>query len=95
MITSLTLPSLRRAGGYDETKCDQPWTVPLTLKLLVTVPPIIFILIGLFCLHHYPLSEESVERTRKQLELRRCVVVFLVCLFVCLFVFFKYGGTTL
>jgi Na+/melibiose symporter-like transporter len=60
-----------KAGGYDETKCDQPWTVPLTLKLLVTVPPIIFILIGLFCLYHYPISEESVERTRKQLELRR------------------------
>ena len=60
-----------RAGGYDERKCDQPWTVPLTLKLLVTVPPIIFVLIGLFFLYIYPITEATVEKTRRQLEVRR------------------------
>lgn len=40
-----------RADEYDETKCDQLWTVPITHKLLVSVPPIIFIFIALFFLH--------------------------------------------
>ena len=39
------------------------------------VPAAIFLQV-LFCLHHYPISGESVERTRKQLDLRRYLPPF-------------------
>jgi Na+/melibiose symporter-like transporter len=60
-----------KAAGYDENKCDQPWTVALTLKLLVSAPPIIFALIGLFFLYVYPINEKRRERTRHLLQQRR------------------------
>lgn len=60
-----------RIVGYDENKCEQPWTFPLTLKLLVSVPPICFTLIALLFLHYYPITEKSRERTKQLLAERR------------------------
>ncbi len=60
-----------RIAGYDEDECDQPWTVPLTLKLLVTIPPVLFIVLSLFCIHLYPITEQSRERTKLILQERR------------------------
>lgn len=57
--------------GYDEGKCDQPWQFPLTLKLLVCVPPVIFILIALLILHFYPITEHTREKTKRLLAARR------------------------
>lgn len=60
-----------RMAGYDQDLCDQPWSVPLALKLLVTVPPILFILLSLFFLHYYPITEKTRERTKTLLQERR------------------------
>ena len=60
-----------RIVGYDENKCTQPWIFPLTLKLLMSVPPIFFILISLIFLHYYPITNKSIERTKQQLAERR------------------------
>lgn len=62
---------LLRIAGYDQTKCDQPWTVPLTLKLLVTIPPTIFILISFIFLHFYPITEQTRVKTKQLLTERR------------------------
>ena len=66
--------------GYDENKCTQPWIFPLTLKLLVSIPPIIFVLISLIFLHYYPITEKSIEITKQKLAEKRCVCV---CVCVC------------
>lgn len=57
--------------GYDETKCTQGWTVGLWLKILVTVPPILFLLIGLVFLGLYPITEKMRAETKRQLQERR------------------------
>jgi len=62
-----------RIAGYDQNACEQPWTVPMTLKLLVTVPPIIFILISFIFLNFYPITEKTRKRTKMLLEERRYV----------------------
>ncbi|XP_064382640.1 sodium-dependent lysophosphatidylcholine symporter 1-B-like [Halichondria panicea] len=57
--------------GYDETLCTQPWQFSLTLKLLVSVPPILFILLALIFLHLYPITEQTRENTKRLLAARR------------------------
>ena len=64
-----------RLVGYDGTVCEQPWTVPLTLKLLVVVPPIIFILIALSFLHFYPITSKTIPRTKCLLDEKRQVMI--------------------
>ena len=64
-------PSSHRIVGYDQGLCEQPWTVSLTLRLLVSVPPILFTLISLIFLHLYPITEERRERTKRELKKRR------------------------
>ena len=59
-----------RAAGYDETQCEQPWTVSLALKMLL-VPPIFFLLVALALLHYYPITERSREKTKRLLQERR------------------------
>ncbi len=68
-----------RIVGYDETLCEQPWEFPLTLKILVSVPPIIFILLALVFLHLYPITEQTREVTKRTLAARRCVFIHYVC----------------
>ncbi len=60
-----------RIVGYDEQKCDQPWTLSLALKLIVSVPSIFFVLLSLLFFHYYPITEQSRERTKKILQERR------------------------
>lgn len=66
-------PNYIRIAGYDENACEQPWTVSVTLKLLVTVPPILIILLTFIFLHYYPITEKTRERTRRLLAQRRFV----------------------
>ena len=70
--------ALFRIAGYDENKCEQPWTVPLSLKLLVSVPSVVFILLSLIFLHFYPINEASRERTKRLLQERRFDCYFVV-----------------
>ncbi len=60
-----------RISGYSELACEQPWSVPLALKLLMTVPPILFALLSLIFLHLYPITQERREKTKKLLEAKR------------------------
>ena len=62
-----------RLGGYDQLKCDQPWSVPLMFKILVSCPPVIFIIISLFFLSRYPITEKTRAETKKKLKARRLV----------------------
>lgn len=64
---------VQRIAGYNENACEQPWTVALTLKLLVAVPPILIILTSLIFLHFYPITEETRMRTKRLLAERRFV----------------------
>lgn len=56
-----------RLAGYDESSCEQPWTVPLALKLIIAVPPFIVILITFIFLHRYPITEKRRKATKKLL----------------------------
>ena len=60
-----------RIFGYDETQCEQPWTVELMFKILVSGPPVLFIIISLIFLHRYPITEKTREETVKKLKARR------------------------
>ena len=64
-------PPSHRLVGYDQSLCEQPWTVSLTLRLLMSVPPILFTLISLIFLHLYPITEQRRERTKRELKQRR------------------------
>ena len=57
--------------GYDENACTQEWQVGLSLKLLVSVPPVLFLLIGLVFLALYPITEKMRAETKRQLQERR------------------------
>jgi len=60
-----------RLVGYDEASCEQPWLVPLMLKITVTVPSLLFFILGLPFLYYYPITEEVRERMKKLLKQRR------------------------
>ena len=75
----IILVVIYRLGGYDQLTCDQPWSVPLMFKILVSVPPVIFILISLLFLHRYPITELTRTETAKRLRAKRCPPIHRLC----------------
>ena len=71
-LLCLSKAFFHRLGGYDQLSCDQPWTVPLMFKLLVSAPPVLFILLSLVFLHRYPINEEFRKKMKPKLAKRRC-----------------------
>ncbi|NXI37241.1 MFS2B protein, partial [Galbula dea] len=57
--------------GYKPGICRQPNDVILALKILIGVVPAILILLGLFILLFYPITEESRKETKLALEVLR------------------------
>lgn len=55
-------------AGYINKGCSQPEEVHLTLKLLISVAPIVLIIIGLSILHLYPIDEKRRKRNCLQLK---------------------------
>lgn len=55
-------------AGYITKGCSQPKEVHLTLKLLISVAPIVLIIIGLSILYLYPIDEERRKRNRELLQ---------------------------
>ena len=72
MVMCMCVRMCFRLVGYDETMCEQPWLVSLMLKITVTVPSLLFFMVGLPFLYHYPITEAVRERMKKLLEDRRC-----------------------
>lgn len=62
---------LFRFTGYKPGICRQSNDVILTLKILIGAVPAILILIGLFILLFYPITEESRKETKLALEVLR------------------------
>ncbi|KAF7231326.1 transcript variant X3 [Nothobranchius furzeri] len=60
-------------AGYNNGACRQPAPVVYTLKLLIGVAPVAFIVTGLLILLLYPINEDVRLRNRVQLEELRCV----------------------
>ncbi|RVE66441.1 hypothetical protein OJAV_G00107470 [Oryzias javanicus] len=58
-------------AGYISRGCSQPSNVDLTLKVLVSAGPIVFIMIGLGVLYSYPIDEERRTLNRKKLQDQR------------------------
>nr|XP_006820221.1 PREDICTED: major facilitator superfamily domain-containing protein 2A-like [Saccoglossus kowalevskii] len=54
--------------GYEAGACVQPRAVGVTLRVLVSAPPTVFLVLGLFCLWRYPITEKSRAETRSQLQ---------------------------
>ncbi len=71
-------PSPHRLVGYDEEKCEQPWTVGLTIKLIISVLPILSILLSLLAFHFYPITEQSRQKASNVLQERRKSSAYLV-----------------
>ncbi|KAM6082710.1 sphingosine-1-phosphate transporter MFSD2B isoform 2-T3 [Chlamydotis macqueenii] len=57
--------------GYKPRICRQSNDVITTLKILIGVVPAILILVGLFILYFYPITEESRKETKHALEMLR------------------------
>ncbi|XP_010582557.1 PREDICTED: major facilitator superfamily domain-containing protein 2B isoform X2 [Haliaeetus leucocephalus] len=57
--------------GYKPGMCRQSNDVILTLKILIGVVPAVLILVGLFILLFYPITEESRKETKLALEVLR------------------------
>lgn len=55
-------------AGYITKGCSQPEEVNLTLKLLISVAPIVLIVIGLSILYLYPIDEKRRQRNRELLQ---------------------------
>uniref|UniRef100_A0A3P9K864 Major facilitator superfamily domain containing 2ab n=1 Tax=Oryzias latipes TaxID=8090 RepID=A0A3P9K864_ORYLA len=55
-------------AGYISRGCSQPSNVDLTLKILVSAGPIVFIMIGLGILYSYPIDEVRRTKNRKMLQ---------------------------
>lgn len=66
--THTTCFHLFRFTGYKPGICRQSDDVILTLKLLIGAVPAILILLGLFILLFYPITEESRKETKLALE---------------------------
>ncbi|XP_033277936.1 sodium-dependent lysophosphatidylcholine symporter 1 isoform X3 [Orcinus orca] len=54
--------------GYQTRGCSQPARVKFTLKMLVTMAPIVLILIGLLLFKLYPIDEEKRRQNKKALQ---------------------------
>lgn len=57
--------------GYQTRGCSQPARVKFTLKMLVTVAPIVLILMGLLLFKLYPIDEERRRQNKKALQALR------------------------
>lgn len=55
--------------GYINKGCSQPKEVHLTLKLLISVAPVVLIIIGLSILSLYPIDEKRRKRNCEQLKI--------------------------
>lgn len=55
-------------AGYITKGCSQPTEVNLTLKLLISVAPIVLIIIGLSILYLYPIDEQRRKQNRELLQ---------------------------
>lgn len=55
-------------AGYITKGCSQPKEVHLTLKLLISVAPIVLIIIGLSILYLYPIDEQRRKHNRELLQ---------------------------
>ena len=51
-------------------KCNQNANTRLTLRMLMSVGPVLMMLISLLFLHFYPITEERRRQTKLQLENR-------------------------
>ncbi|XP_042638453.1 sodium-dependent lysophosphatidylcholine symporter 1 [Orycteropus afer afer] len=58
-------------AGYKTRGCSQPARVKLTLKMLVTMAPIVLILLGLLLFKLYPIDEEKRRQNKKALQALR------------------------
>ncbi|XP_070841242.1 sodium-dependent lysophosphatidylcholine symporter 1-B isoform X1 [Chaetodon trifascialis] len=58
-------------AGYVTRGCTQPEEVALTLKLLISVAPVVLFIIGLVILYSYPINEERRQGNRKLLQEQR------------------------
>ncbi|XP_048206938.1 sodium-dependent lysophosphatidylcholine symporter 1 isoform X1 [Perognathus longimembris pacificus] len=58
-------------AGYQARGCSQPSQVKFTLKMLVTMAPIILILLGLLLFKLYPINEEKRRQNKKALQALR------------------------
>ncbi|XP_065729111.1 sodium-dependent lysophosphatidylcholine symporter 1 isoform X4 [Phocoena phocoena] len=57
--------------GYQTRGCSQPARVKFTLKMLVTMAPIVLILVGLLLFKLYPIDEEKRRQNKKALQALR------------------------
>lgn len=58
-------------ANYQRQGCSQPEQVKFTLKMLVTMAPIILILLGLLLFKLYPIDEEKRRQNKKALQALR------------------------
>ncbi|KAM6217991.1 sodium-dependent lysophosphatidylcholine symporter 1 isoform 2-T2 [Rhynchocyon petersi] len=58
-------------AGYQTRGCSQPARVKFTLKMLVTMAPIVLILLGLLLFKLYPIDEEKRRQNKKALQALR------------------------
>ena len=58
-------------AGYETRACDQPESVILMLRLLVTVIPSVGLFLGYIFLWHYPIDEEVSQKNRTIMEIWR------------------------
>ncbi|XP_036877184.1 sodium-dependent lysophosphatidylcholine symporter 1 isoform X7 [Manis javanica] len=58
-------------AGYQTRGCSQPARVKFTLKMLVTMVPIVLILLGLLLFKLYPIDEEKRRQNKKALQALR------------------------
>lgn len=58
-------------AGYQTRGCSQPARVQFTLKMLVTIAPIVLILLGLLLFKLYPIDEEKRRQNKKALQALR------------------------
>ncbi|KAM5247791.1 sodium-dependent lysophosphatidylcholine symporter 1 isoform 6-T6 [Ctenodactylus gundi] len=58
-------------AGYRTQGCSQPAYVKFTLKMLVTMAPIVLILLGLLLFKLYPIDEEKRRQNKKALQALR------------------------
>ncbi|XP_066125634.1 sodium-dependent lysophosphatidylcholine symporter 1 [Saccopteryx bilineata] len=58
-------------AGYRTRGCSQPARVRFTLKMLVTMAPIVLILLGLLLFKLYPIDEERRRQNKKALQALR------------------------
>lgn len=58
-------------AGYQTRGCSQPAQVKFTLKMLVTLAPVVLILLGLLLFKLYPIDEEKRRQNKKALQALR------------------------